>query len=126
MTHEYLMKGRKNTGRHAAGMARPHVWLCGPDEYRHQMYTPFLKAKAQANYRQEGWSMTFDDFFDLWNGKWERRGRKPDDLCLTRIDVEKPWTRDNVYIIERLEHLKMQNQKRIGKTYNKRKGPNHD
>jgi hypothetical protein len=90
------------------------------------MYTPFLKAKAQANYRQEGWSMTFDEFFGHWDGQWHRRGRQPDDLCLTRIDPEKPWSADNVYLIERIEHFKMHNQKRIGQKYTKRKGKDHD
>jgi len=82
---------------------QPHRWLSGPDPKRHRMYDPYLKAKAQAMYREEGWLMTFDEFVELWQDKWELRGRDGPDLCMTRIDMEKPWSRQNCEVVTRRE-----------------------
>jgi len=56
--------------------------------------------------------MTFEEFESHWQGQWHRRGRSPEDLCMTRKDWEKPWTVDNVEIVERIEHFKRQGQAR--------------
>ena len=82
---------------------QPHRWLSGPDPMRHRMYDPFCKSKAQAMYRQEGWDMTFDEFAELWQDLWTSRGRDGPDLCMTRIDIEKPWSRANCEIVTRKE-----------------------
>ena len=100
---------------------RPHVWLCGPDEYKHQMYIPWMKSKAQANFRGEAWSLTFDDYFDLWNGRWHERGRDRESLCMTRYDWSQGWSRDNTVLIERHQHLRNQGLARRGATYAPRK-----
>ena len=85
-----------------------------PDKETHAKYMPFLKAKAQANYRQEGWNMVFDEWLVLWNDKWHNRGRASTDYCLTRIDYEKPWSLNNCEVIERKEHLRrMKHQGKI-------------
>ena len=94
--------------------SRPHVWRSGPDEFRHSMYSPFLKARAQANFRGEGWGMDFDEFYDLWKNDWQNRGRLSHQMCMSRVDDEKPWTRDNTYIRLRYEQLLEQAKKRIG------------
>jgi hypothetical protein len=117
-----MTKRRRNTGLHAAGLERPHVWKIGPDANRHKMYIPFLKARAQANYRNEGWDLTFEKWFELWDGQWERRGRGIDDLCITRIDPEKPWSDTNAQVVARIDHLREQNLARKGKSYRSRKG----
>lgn len=82
----------------------PDRWLSGPDPKIHRMYDPYLKAKAQANYRDEGWEMSFTEFVDLWADQWELRGRDGPDLCMTRIDKEKPWSRSNCEIVTRTEN----------------------
>ena len=79
----------------------PERWISGPDPKIHRMYEPFLKAKSQANYRREGWEMTFDEFAELWADKWELRGRDGPDLCMTRINHEAPWSRSNCEIVTR-------------------------
>lgn len=89
---------------------RPHVWLCGPDEYKHQMYQPWLMAKAQANFRKEEWDLSFEDYFAAWDGLWEQRGRLSDELCMTRIEYNGAWTKDNIEIITRKEHCGKQKQ----------------
>ena len=95
--------------RHAP---RPQVWKTGPDEELHQMYMPWLKAKAQANYREEGWNLSFEEFAELWNDHWDQRGRSSNSMCMTRIDPEKPWTRDNTEVIQRYAHIVKQGKER--------------
>ena len=82
---------------------KPHRWICGPDPELHKMYDPHLKAKAQAMYRGEDWTLTFDDFAELWKGQWQFRGRDGGDLCMTRVDTEKGWHVDNCEIVTRKE-----------------------
>jgi hypothetical protein len=84
---------------------RPHTWKYGADEFRHSMHMPFLKSKAQAKFRNEEFNLTFDEFYDLWKDRWTQRGRNPDDYCMTRDDVEKPWQKNNILIISRNEQL---------------------
>lgn len=95
---------------------RPHTWLSGPDEYRHEMYVPWLKARAQAKFRKEEWELSFEDWFELWKNDWDNRGRSPENVCMTRIDFDKGWTADNVILMSRSEHLKLQGEMRRGTT----------
>ena len=82
---------------------KPERWKSGPDPKVHALYTPWLKAKAQANYRQEGWTMTFEEFAEMWEGQWHLRGRDGPDLCMCRLDSEKPWSKDNCELATRTE-----------------------
>jgi len=104
-------KGLRKGGRGP----RPHVWICGPDEYKHQMYIPFLKAKAQAKFREEPWELEFEDYFTIWNGYWADRGRDRDSLCMTRKDWSDSWSKDNIILVTRLEHCQRQaaNSRRV-------------
>ena len=83
---------------------RPHVWRSGPDEYRHSMYQPWLKARAQANFRGEDWQLSFDDFYNLWNGHWHLRGRKRESLCMSRRVSDGAWSVENTILMTILEH----------------------
>ena len=102
-----MIKGRARiTGRNAAGKLRPHTWLTGPDEYKHQMYSPWQCMSAQARFRGEPWDLSFEDFYDIWQGHWDDRGRSSDDLCMTRADYELAWSKDNIILITRAEHCR--------------------
>lgn len=103
---------------------RPHVWHSGPDEFKHSMYMPWMRSKAQANFRNEVWSMTFEEFYELWKDQWHERGRGPDDVCMTRNDPDGPWDKANTIIVTRYEHLLRQSSHRAsqGMKYYK-KGP---
>jgi hypothetical protein len=105
------------------GVPRPHVWICGPDEYKHQMYQPWLLAKAQARFRGEEWFLEFEEYYELWKDDWPNRGRRPEDMCMTRRDPEFAWDKDNAYIITRKEHFSNQgpNRSHVGMTYNTKK-----
>lgn len=89
--------------------ARP--WLQGPrpdrwivqDPQLHELHQPWHKARAQAHYRGEEWQLTFEEFAELWDGKWDQRGRQRHDLCMTRRDWHAGWTRANCEIVTRLE-----------------------
>jgi hypothetical protein len=104
---------------------RPHVWLCGPDEYKHSMYTPWQRSSAQARYRGEEFEMTFEQFYKLWKDHWPQRGRGIDDLCMSRKDHGGPWSKKNTHIITRKQHYQNQRDFReeyqIGKKYQTRK-----
>jgi len=100
---------------------RPHVWLTGPDQFKHDMYHPWQMAKAQANFREEGWTITFDEYYNIWKDHWHQRGRLGDDLCMTRITASQAWTLSNVEIVTRREHLQRQGVVRQGMTYKPRK-----
>ena len=103
---EYTKKKHKR-GNGGKG-PRPHTWLVGPDEYRHQMYVPWMKAKAQADFRGEPWAFSFEDYYNMWNGSWHLRGRHSDDLCMTRRDWDGAWCGDNVELVTRKQHCQRQ------------------
>jgi hypothetical protein len=90
------------------GGPRPHTWITGPDEEKHDMYHPWQLVKAQAKFRGEDFNLTFEDFYELWEGYWKFRGRDPEDLCMTRKDSSQAWSRANCSIITRREHLQNQ------------------
>jgi hypothetical protein len=61
---------------------------------------------CQARFRGEECTITEQEFFDIWAPYWSQRGRRSDQMTMTRIDPELPWTRANVEILTRAEHLK--------------------
>ncbi|CAB4165976.1 hypothetical protein UFOVP849_8 [uncultured Caudovirales phage] len=89
---------------------RPHTWVTGPDPEEHRKYRVFIQQKNQAQWRGEGWDITFDQWKQLWDqsGQWHNRGRSRDCYCMTRRNVELTWTPDNVMIITREEHSRIQ------------------
>lgn len=100
---------------HIPGKARPKAWIY-KDPFDHQRHLPFLKARAQAKYRDEPWELTPEDWFSLWSTPelWAQRGRHADSLCLVRIDQEGSWSMNNVEIIVRLEQLRRQRAAQAG------------
>jgi hypothetical protein len=86
----------------------PDNWISGPDQVQHEMYYAWAKHKSQAKFRKEAYDLTWEDWRDIWANPIDflNRGRKPDDLTLTRIDDDGAWTRDNVMVITRLEQLR--------------------
>jgi hypothetical protein len=83
---------------------RPHCWKV-QGEVPHQQHLAWLQMRAQANYRREVFELSLEDFQELWQGRWELKGRGADDYCLTRIDAGLPWNRDNVQCVPRADHF---------------------
>ena len=95
--------------KHTGGPGpRPAVWLSGPDDQRHRQWIAFGRARCQARFRGEDWSLTFQDWEELWQGCWHLRGRHSQDLCLCRQDYSQGWHRSNVDLITHLEHNRRQ------------------
>lgn len=68
----------------------------------------YSRMKAQAKYRGEPWDLSWEEFQEIWEGKWHLRGSGADDMCLTRIDWDGIWNKDNVIIVSRIEHWQKQ------------------
>jgi len=103
------------SGDKKSGKVYPHIWIVGPDPLKHEIHQNYLKAKAQAMFRKEGWKFTIDEFFSMWQNDWSNRGRGSDNVCMTRRDPNKPWSKENCYIITRREHLAEQGRQRSAK-----------
>lgn len=99
---------RKGHPHPQKGQLRPHVWKAGPDPVRHKKYLVWLQQRNQAIYREEPWTIGFDDWIQIWGDKWEHRGRQRGQYCMSRKDWSLPWSVDNVAIITREQHARMQ------------------
>lgn len=109
-------KGRtlsnKGVPRPAARGVRPHIWKAGPDPVLHKKYLTWLQQRNQAQYREEGWTISFEEWVQVWDasGQWLNRGRVKGTWCMTRRDWGLPWSLDNIEIVTREEHAKLQGQ----------------
>lgn len=84
---------------------RPDTWKTGPDPEVRQHYYRFLKARNQAKFWQQEWTILWEDYLDIWKtapGEWSR---KASDLNLTRIDTAEGWHIWNVKLMNRLEAM---------------------
>ena len=99
------------TGRAGKGTGeRPHTWIVGTDPVRHQQYTAWHRARAQAHYRRELWSITFDQWVKLWAGNWHRRGRHKHCLMLMKRRWKEPWSTRNAHLVNRDQFHAVQTQ----------------
>jgi hypothetical protein len=71
-----------------------------------------MKHKAQCDFRGEEFTLTFEQYEELWQGLWDQRGRTREAVCMTRIDWDGAWEWGNVEIITRAEHFKRQGEQR--------------
>lgn len=85
---------------------KPHTWRSGPDPIRHKLYYQWSKHKSQAEFRGEEHQLTYYDYIDIWANHWNQRGRQAHSMIMTRIDLEKGWTKDNTVLMERLQHIR--------------------
>lgn len=90
----------------------PHLWVTGPDPVRHEQYIAWQRAKAQAAYRRESWNLTFEDWIRFWGDDWERRGRMPGQVRMTRLDWSLPWELSNMAKMSQQEHNAYNAQRR--------------
>jgi hypothetical protein len=106
---------------------RPNAWIHS-DPVHHQIHEWAMRARSQAWYRGEEWTLTDKEYIDLWlvDDRYKNRGRSVNDLCLTRLDPEGAWSLDNVHIITRLEHYKTCNNFKGGWKAQKSSRRTHD
>ena len=93
---------------------RPNAWKMGPDPEEHRRYRVFIQQRNQAQWREEGWTITFDAWKQIWadSGQWLNRGRERGTYCMSRLDWSLPWTAGNVAIITREAHARLQGDAR--------------
>lgn len=95
------------------GKPKPRAWF-HKDPAVHAKFDPWHKARSQANFRQEGWTLTFEEFQEFWTDElWSQRGRASQDLAMTRVDPEQPWSKENVIIVTRRVQLQMAHAYRL-------------
>ena len=75
---------------------RPYQWVSGPDPETHAQYRAWVQQRNQAQWRGETWTITFDEFQQIWLGRWHLRGRGTEDLAMSRTDWTGPWSREGV------------------------------
>lgn len=104
-------KSTAGIARPQARGQRPHIWLVGPDPVLRGKYLVWLQQRNQAQWRDEVWTLSFPDWVDKWGDLYDQRGRERGCYCMTRIDREQPWTRENTHVISRHDHAQIQNQR---------------
>ena len=73
--------------------------------------TQYSRRRAQANYRQEGWSLTVEQWNKLWPLElWRQRGKAKHHMIMTRIDPDLPWQWGNVVVKPRVGNMKRMKQ----------------
>ena len=77
----------------------------------------YIRFACQTRFRKEENELTLEQFNELWKDPkmWALRGRHIGCPTMTRVDEEKPWSLDNIIIIDRLEQLKLARERAIGK-----------
>ena len=106
MINRYVPKSNRKTDCPQGRPVNPDTWKTGPDPLVREQYYAYLKHRSQAKYRNEDYSLTFEDWQAFWtNGNWDKRGRTADSLCLARLNNEGPWAWHNVAVLTRLEQL---------------------
>lgn len=65
-------------------------------------------AKNQAVYRGQQWSISFEEYVELWtnNQAYLNKGRGKNQTHLSRINPQDDWHINNVQIVIRGEHLR--------------------
>ena len=64
--------------------------------------------KNQAQWRGEAWTISFEEYKQLWGEHWHNRGREKGCYCMTRRDPTEPWTPANAQVITREQHARTQ------------------
>jgi hypothetical protein len=107
---KYVGKPKANKQRKGDGikgrLSNPDLWCTGPDPLRHEIYYAYLKHQAQARFRKEDYTLTFEDWESLWTTeRWLQRGRKIDNLCLQQKEPGDGWHLNNVEVVTRRKHF---------------------
>lgn len=70
------------------------------NEYEKTPKGKYIRQRANALRRGIKWLMTFEEWWRLWqkSGKWEQRGRQPEDFFMIRKNETGDYSADNVEI----------------------------
>jgi hypothetical protein len=81
--------------------------IVGPDPEVQRHYYRWLRARAQARFWRQEWSILWEDYLDIYKtapGKWG--GRDGAALHLARIDTAEGWHLWNVHLVNRGESMR--------------------
>lgn len=110
MKYKYSInhEGQRLPGAKGSGRTKnPETWVTGTDPLRREKYYAFLKHRAQAKFRKENYTLTWEQWETLWTDQlFLKRGRKRDDYCLMMLNINNGWTQDNVQVVTRYTSLK--------------------
>ena len=81
-----------------------------PDRAYAARCVAYNRARSQARYRNEEWSLTRQDFEELWTPYWENRGRCKGQYSMRQIDRYLGWHLWNVEIKTKEETVKLQKE----------------
>jgi hypothetical protein len=86
---------------------RSKKYVIYDNEYDTRVRLAYQRMACQAKFRGEAFTLTEADFRIFWHTPelFNRRGTRPTDLILTRIDHSGPWSRDNCHVVERAVQL---------------------
>jgi hypothetical protein len=98
---------RDNPDHPFPGLGGPSTWKTGPDPKIRQLRQRWSRAQAQARYFCQEWTITWEDYLDLYKtapGVWG--GRTSDVLHLSRVDRLQGWHIWNVRLQNRGESMR--------------------
>ena len=77
----------------------------------------FHRQRAQAHFRNEIWTLTYEDFCLFFPDEqtFNRRGRGIDNICLTLLEPELGWTLENAILVTRHQQLWIKNRRNYGR-----------
>jgi len=81
--------------------------IVGPDPEVQRHYYRWLRAKAQARFWRQEWTIIWEDYLDLFKtapGRWG--GRDGDALHLARKDTAEGWHLWNVHLVNRGQSMR--------------------
>ena len=81
--------------------------IVGPDPEVQRHYYRWLRARAQARFWRQEWTIIWEDYLDIYKtapGKWG--GRDGDALHLARKDTAEGWHLWNVHLVNRGQSMR--------------------
>lgn len=75
----------------------------------------YLEQRAQARMRKLPFTLTLQQWWEVWqsSGKWEQRGRRKDQYCMSRINDCGGYELGNVFIQSHADNVKDAQKGRI-------------
>jgi len=89
-----------------------------PDQEHVARVKAYNRSKSQARYRKEYWDLDKENYFKLWDGYWNKRGRGSDCYCMIQRIPGEGWTPHNVQIVKRSDFVTVIQKQNIMKVRN--------
>lgn len=117
---------------------QPDSWITGPDPEIKEHRRRWSRARAQARFWSQEWTILWEDYLDLFKtapGEWSRDAEA---LNLTRVDTRQGWHIWNVKLMRRIDAMRRPTKdkhrirpkglgsKARGREWNRGGGPRHD